>query len=893
MRMDKESLRKEFSKEPEKYYSTKLFKDEGFERRNCRICGKNFWSADPERDLCGDSEHEPYSFIKDKPQELSYDDFWKYFSGYFSREGHSIVGKYPVVSRWRPDLYFTIASIQDFQRLENGKISFEYPKNPLLVPQMCMRFNDVPNVGITGRHLTSFMMAGQHAFNYPKHGYWRDRTIELNFGFLNRELRIPKEKITYVEDVWAMGDFSEFGPCIEGFSGGLELVNNVFTQYQYSDGKVSELEGKVVDVGWGFERLMWFHSGAQTLYDVVFSKELEYMYRSSGIKPDHAMYSKIASIAGEIDISEEKTPHDYELKVSGRSGIGMKDYSRVIKPMQAAYAVADHARSIMFAISDGSLPSNVGGGYNIRVIFRRALDMISSNNLNVDFIKLMEISSRNMAHVYPGLKDSFGEISEVLKVETERYSRSKAEASKIVSQMLESGKELTSERLGVLYESNGITPEFIKSVAESQGMQIEVPENVYSSVVKGDFAERRKQKKKSPVEISGVPQTKKLYYDYAVDSDSKVLLSEGKYVVLDATPFYPEGGGQEADHGEIGGHAVADVQSYGGIIVHVLAEPHRFEKGSRVRCSVDNERRIRLMAHHTATHIISAAARKLLGPHAWQEGARKGETKAHIDIAHYEKLTEQQVEKLERMANDYIVHGIKVSVKEMERGAAEQEYGFSIYQGHGVPSSTMRIVKISDLEGNLIDAEACGGLHLMGRETYIGLIKITASYRIHDGINRIEFVAGPAAANYISGISRELSSIGAALKYSGASISQGVMSRISELESYKKQYESMEEDLSKLMGTELSGKSSSGLVSDKTQYGRKLMRKAATVATSNNPRITVILHNDSGEIIAISGQKSGISAIGALREYISKNMKGGSLSGGGSDKFAEGIVKFS
>jgi alanyl-tRNA synthetase len=229
----------------------------------------------------------------------------------------------------------------------------------------------------------------------------------------------------------------------------------------------------------------------------------------------------------------------------------------------------------------------------------------------------------------------------------------------------------------------------------------------------------------------------------------------------------------------------------------------------------------------------------------------------------------------------------------MDRGTAEQEYGFSIYQGHGVPSSTMRIVRISDRDGKLIDAEACGGLHLMGRETYIGLIKITASYRIHDGINRIEFVAGPAAADYISAVSKEISSIGTALKYSGSSISQGVMSCISELESYKKQYESMEEDLSKLMGAELSGKSTSGLVSDKTPYGRKLMRKAATIATAKNPRITVILHNDSGEIIAISGQKSGISAIDVLREYVSKNMKGGSFSGGGSDKFAEGVVKFS
>ena len=892
MKMDKESLRREFSKDPKKYYSTELFRREGFVRRRCSVCGKNFWTLDQSRELCGDSDHEPYSFIKERSRQLSYDDFWKHFSDFFKEQGHTIVGKYPVVSRWRPDLYFTIASIQDFQRIENGSVNFEYPANPLLVPQMCMRFNDIPNVGLTGRHLTSFMMAGQHAFGYPKRGYWRDRTIELNFGFLVNQLNIPREKITYIEDVWAMGDFSEFGPCIEGFSGGLELVNNVFTQYMYSNGKVSELDEKVVDVGWGFERLMWFYSGAQTLYDVVFSKELDYMYKNSGVKPDYKMYSKIAGIAGEIDISEEKSPRDYEMTIEKKSGVNIEDYGRVIKPMQATYAIADHARSIMFAISDGSLPSNVGGGYNIRVIFRRAMDMISTNGLKVDFIKLMEISSRNMSHVYPGLKESLEEISEVLKVETERYVRSKAEASKIVSQMLKSGKDISAERLGILYQSNGITPDFIKSVAKAQGVNIELPDNAYSSVVKGDFTEQRK-KKMIDIPISGLPQTKKLYYDFDTESTSKVLFSDGKHLVLDSTPFYPEGGGQEADHGEIEGLKVSDVQSYNGVIVHSLKERHEFVRGSKVKCVVDKERRIRLMAHHTATHLISAAARSLFGPHAWQEGAHKGESKAHIDIAHYEKFSDQQIEDLERMANEYIVHGIKVSVQEMERGAAESEFGFSIYQGHGVPSSVMRIVKISNLDGGLIDAEACGGLHLMGRETYIGLIKITASYRIHDGINRIEFVAGPAAVEYISGISKELSMIGSAVKSGAANISESVISKISELDSYRKSYESLEDGMSKVIGESIASESNSGLVSRELKYGRSLLRKAATIATAKNSRIAVILYNNNGEIIAVSGSDSGISAIESIQDFASKKAKGAKFSGGGSGKFAEGVLKFS
>jgi alanyl-tRNA synthetase len=161
--------------------------------------------------------------MKEKPLHISYVDFWKKFSEIFKEEGHEVIESYPVVSRWRQDLYFTIAGIQDFQRIENGVMGFEYPANPLLVPQICLRFNDIPNTGVTGRHMTSFMMANQTAFNYPKEGYWRDKTIEINFKVLTQMLGIDKNDITYIEDVWAMGDFSEFGPCLETLPMGVSL----------------------------------------------------------------------------------------------------------------------------------------------------------------------------------------------------------------------------------------------------------------------------------------------------------------------------------------------------------------------------------------------------------------------------------------------------------------------------------------------------------------------------------------------------------------------------------------------------------------------------------------------------------------------------------------------
>jgi alanyl-tRNA synthetase len=224
--------------------SVELFDREGFTRHTCKFCGKNFW-ATKETESCGDSSHTEYSFFKDKPKAS--ESTWtsgRSLPHSSRRTATTEVEKYPVVSRWRQDLYFTIAGIQDFQRIENGKMSFEYPANPLVVPQVCLRFSDIENVGVTGRHFTSFMMANQTAFDYPKAGYWRDRTIDLNFNYLTTILGVKKDDLIYGEDVWAMGDFSEFGPSLESFANGSELVNSVFTQFEYVNGNIQRTRWK-------------------------------------------------------------------------------------------------------------------------------------------------------------------------------------------------------------------------------------------------------------------------------------------------------------------------------------------------------------------------------------------------------------------------------------------------------------------------------------------------------------------------------------------------------------------------------------------------------------------------------------------------------------------------
>ena len=885
---EKSQLLKEFSKDYKKYYYTDLFEEEGFQRKKCRICGKGFWTADPDRELCGDSEHEPYSFMKAKPTAVKYGEFWSTFADFFKKRGHSVAERYPVVSRWRQDLYFTIASIQDFQRIENGRVNFEYPSNPLIVPQMCLRFNDVPNVGVTGRHFTSFMMAGQLAFNYPKEGYWRNETIRLNYDFLTTVLKVKKEALTYTEDLWAMGDFSEFGPCIESFANGLELVNSVFTEFEYSSGKISELKGKVVDVGWGFERLMWYASGAQTAYDPVFSNELKYLYGSTGVEPNAELYAKVAGKLAEIDLSEEDRRQESELEVARAAGISEREYNEIILPNQALYAIADHARTFLFAINDGALPSNVGGGYNLRILLRRIFDFSERYKLKFDMQHLMEITARDLKSTYGDMAESIPEAVKIIELERSRYSATRAQARRIVGALLEKSHgagAIDAKTLNTMYESNGITPEFISAVAAEKGIKIKIPETAYSKILKGDFVEKEKRQKKLDIVTEGIKPTEKLFYSFAESAEATVIKAEKGFVVLDRTPFYAESGGQEADHGRIGGLEVTDVQNIGGVIVHEVKGAPLPSKGSKVHCEIDRERRLRLMAHHTATHLVSAAARAVLGQHAWQEGAKKSAAKAHIDIAHYEKLSDKQVKEIESTANGFILHGIKVTMHEMKRKEAELSFGFSIYQGHGVPSGVLRIVEIRDLDGKLIDAEACGGLHLMGRESEIGLIKITGSYRIHDGIDRIEYVAGIAAEDYIKGMEASIGEIAGAFGADASGITPRIKAKLAELEKSKSSISELKSAIVSLESDRLLAKPGSIIVA-KLQYGRQLLRAIATRIADSKKDSVALLFNPQGDAVAVSGSECKDGALDFVGSYASEH--GLKFTGGGSRRMAEG-----
>src|SRR6476661_10501932 len=346
--MEKESLLSLFSSNPDKYYKVSLFDEKGFKRQNCRLCGKFFWSINYKESL---PEHENYSFIDDPPtsKRLDFVNTWKELSSFFRKNDHELIQRYPVVCRWREDLYFTIASIVDFQRLMNGKIVFEIPANPLVVPQMCLRFNDIENVGLTGRHYTSFCMIGQTCNADASGGYWKDRCIELDYEMLTKGFGINSNDITFVEDVW-MGA-GAFGCSLEYFVCGLELGNAVFTEFEGHENDYQIMPNKIIDMGAGLERLSWITMGTPTSYDCAFGPVIQKLIYISSTSDNTEILSRyFGSISSKLafiqnDISVLKSNIAKELKISN------EQLQTIIAPYEAIYTIADHTRTLLFAIS--------------------------------------------------------------------------------------------------------------------------------------------------------------------------------------------------------------------------------------------------------------------------------------------------------------------------------------------------------------------------------------------------------------------------------------------------------------------------------------------------------------------------------------------------------------
>jgi alanyl-tRNA synthetase len=749
----KEKLKRDFSKEPDKYYRVRLFDEMGFHRRMCAKCGSYFWTLDPDRVTCPNPPCEQYSFIGKPPMKgMDYIETWRAIERFFVKNGHESIPSYPVVCRWFPGLYFTVASIVAFQRSVAGETVFEMPAEKVIIPQVCLRFSDIENVGVTGRHMTNFIMVGQHSIyekiNGVQKGYWKDTCVQLDYDLLTKALGLKPKDITFMEDVWVGPN--AFGYSLEYYVGGLELGNAVFTEFVGTPEKYRPMGYRVIDMGAGLERFTWISQGTHTAYDAVYGPVMKDLKKTADFNED--IFKRYSEISGGLNIDEAGDVRKAKAAVAKKLGITVPEMEKNVEPLQALYAIADHSKTLLYAINDGGLPSNVGGGYNLRIIFRRALGFIEKHNLDLDIYSVCEKHAKYLKPLNPALMQALPEIEEILKVEEERYKNTISKGKGVIMNLLKDKykNEITNDQLMPLYESQGITPELIERVAEKEKIPVKIPPDFYQQLSGRHMKETAKdeKKKKSIVDVKGLAPTKLLFYEHENEKDFTAIvqkvIKDGKdsWVVLDRTLFYPEGGGQDFDTGTISGKEVERVEKFGGVAVHRVKDAHITE-GEEVRCVVNWERRLQHAQHHTAVHIINGAARKMLGNHVWQAGSGKTTEKAHLDITHYEALTLPQVSKLEELANGAVEKKLPIKKEFLPRPQAEKLYGMRIYQGGAIPDRMVRIVSTQGW-----DVEACAGTHLSNTKD-AGKIVIISSERIQDGVVRLTLKAGKAGEAYI------------------------------------------------------------------------------------------------------------------------------------------------
>ena len=730
--MNKKDILAKFSAEPERYYQVELFETQGFKRKSCEVCKRFFWTLDGNRTNCPDHSSDTYSFIGNPPTKhrFDYTEAWKQVESFFVNNGHTSVNRYPVVCRWRDDLYFTIASIVDFQRVMGSKVVFEFPANPLVVPQTCLRFKDLENVGVTGRHFSSFCMIGQHSIP-NQNGYWKDQCINLDFNLLTQQFGIDKEEVVFVEDVWEGG--GSFGSSLEYFVKGLELGNAVFTEFQGNLSDYRTLDQRIIDMGAGLERFAWITMGTPTAYDCCFGPITQKLIQDTGIDVNSTILTPyFTEIAKNLELYDDLS----QVRKNAIKSIGLTDEqtNRIITPLEGIYLIIDHVRTLIFAISDGALPSNVGGGYNLRIMLRRIVSTMDRLKLKFDLNEIVDIQIDYLKNTYPDLEKTRDDVKEIISIEAGRYDSSKQRMEKIVSKL---DKEPNTEDLIRLYESDGVTPEYLKEMKVIS----EIPSTFYSKLA--DLHQSKKQKEQLTLPLEGISDTELLFYeDDPREFNASVLKSFENFVVLDKTSFYPRGGGQEPDRGKIGDCEIIDITKHGNIVVHQV-KGNIPKEGDIVSCKINGKRRDGITKNHTSTHIINTSARSVLGSWVWQHSAFKEEDHARLDITHHSALTDDDVAKIEQAANSIVKKSIPVKIEHLDRGTAEQRYGFRIYQGGIVPVKSVRIVSIGDL-----DIEACGGTHVTNTSD-IDEIKITKTKRIQDGVVRIEFVSGKNAKEFV------------------------------------------------------------------------------------------------------------------------------------------------
>jgi len=684
-------------------------------------------------------------------------------------------------------LLFTNAGMVQFKDVFLGNDQRDYVR--AASSQRCVRaggkHNDLENVGYTARHHTFFEMLGNFSFG----DYFKREAIRYAWEFITQRLGIPAELlwVTVFEDddeaadiwlneigidparfgrlgakdnFWSMGDTGPCGPCSEifydhgaGVPGGppgspdedgdryVEIWNLVFMQFDRdADGTLHSLPKPSVDTGMGLERLAAVMQGVHSNYEIDLFANL---------------IRDAAAITGTADLESSS------LRV-----------------------IADHIRACAFLIVDGVLPGNEGRNYVLRRIIRRALR--HGNDLGVTepfFHKLVDTLCDEMGDAYPELREAQSRIEKELLKEEEQFSRTLSRGMRILEAALGDveGGVLTGDVVFKLYDTYGFPPDMTADVARARG--IEIDQAGYEDAL----AEQRKRSQAEgafDIDLSGGLQldfvTEFTGYEKLTDSGNIVGLVQGDTLIdsmdegaggaliLDRTPFYAESGGQVGDQGVIrlsdgGLFRVADTKKSGMAYLHIgTVERGSFEHGAIVGAEVDSNVRTATALNHSATHLLHAALRDVLGSHVSQKGSLVAPDRLRFDFSHIEAMTAEQLRQVEALVNDKIRDNAEVQTSLMSYDQALESGAMALFgEKYG---DEVRVLRIGDFS-----TELCGGTHVV-RAGDIGLFKIIAETGIASGVRRIEAVVGSLAIAHVADVKRVLDGVAGILKVGAAEI---------------------------------------------------------------------------------------------------------------------------
>ena len=919
-----------------------VFHENGFVRKQCTITELWFWTTDEARETCGDTTEDEYTFIG-APLIQGYpmrgkalkDAMRETFLNFFEQKQHSRVEPYPVLARWRDDIHLTIASIADFQpHVTSGEV--EPPANPLTISQPCIRLTDVDAVGRSGRHLTTFEMMAHHVFNRPDEGrmfYWMEECVRYCHELMTEALGIETKEITYVENPWCGG--GNAGAAVEVIVGGLELATLVFMNMEeHPDGDV-ELKGdtyremplQIIDTGYGLERFCWAAAGTPTIYESIYPETtawLKDLAQFSDITkqwPDlnldqllgeMSRLNGIMNIEPGVDADVLRTTFLRRLSERGVE-VSAEQFTAVTEPLAKIYAIPDHLHALCNMLGDGLVPSNAKAGYLARMLARRTLRLRDELKLSVSLAEL----ARHHIEVNLGgavMKQTHDGLLGILELEESRYGEMLRKGGNVINTQLKhlakNADRIPDEILFNMNDSHGLAPDMAVNLARNAGWSSVSVRTGFAAEMAERHAKMAKQAAQSvevkPLvdHIPSLPSTQLLYYDdvHQQEFDASVLacmplvgddVPEGAThgIILDKSCFYPEGGGQEGDHGGLKTDSnqcnVIDTRKVGEYVLHLV--DGAFETGDLVHGSIDWKRRKQLMDHHTAVHIVGGAARQVLGPHIYQAGANKSTEIARLDITHHNRLTRVDLDAIEALANDVLVQVQRTEKTELNRKDADKKYGFDLYQGGAPKGSSIRILRIADH-----DIQACGGTH-HDEPGQIGSIRIVRSSAVQDGVERLHIVAGQAALKYASEQDQILRQISEMYGVPNAELPRTSERFYHEWKEQRKKIESLEAEIVRLRtsggGSDSQELDGVRIVIMEAHGNLKKMTKMLKELTldANQPTLAVLGSKEGGGKLMIAVTENTIAAqrydaVALLRE-IAPHIRGG---GGGRPTLAQG-----